>query len=409
MHKSVQTTVKKLLCILLIFVFALQPLSVSAAPAIEAETGTNYPFVFVTGYCGYGRYDRFYRTFPYWGMQSGDLIRYLNTKGFECYASSVDPVDSAWDRACELYAQMTGTVVDYGAAHAARFGHARYGTDYRDNRLLEGWGNSDSKGGIRKVNFVCHSFGGATVRLMTELLANGDADELAAVPAGEVSGLFSGGKAEWVHSVTTLASPHNGSSLTTLLAGPLFTLAKRADIRGITGEGPSFLGIFDYLKRISQVFTDGIGEDTGAYDLSPDGAAVLNARLSPLRDVYYFSVPTDCTKAGLLPNQRLPDPKLTDTVLLTTSLFMCKFKQVTPGGTVIDSGWFSNDGIVNTISTTAPENEPQKTFDPAAVTSGVWNIMPVFHGDHLAITGGLTRPVEVKPFYMAQLTLINSL
>ena len=60
MHKSVQTTVKKLLCILLIFVFALQPLSVSAAPAIEAETGTNYPFVFVTGYCGYGRYDRFY-------------------------------------------------------------------------------------------------------------------------------------------------------------------------------------------------------------------------------------------------------------------------------------------------------------------------------------------------------------
>jgi hypothetical protein len=43
------------------------------------------------------------RKMPYWGMRGGDLIAYLNEKGFESYAASVSPFGSAWDRACELY------------------------------------------------------------------------------------------------------------------------------------------------------------------------------------------------------------------------------------------------------------------------------------------------------------------
>jgi len=35
------------------------------------------------------------------------------------YAASVAPNGSAWDRACELYAQLSGTRVDYGKAHTA--------------------------------------------------------------------------------------------------------------------------------------------------------------------------------------------------------------------------------------------------------------------------------------------------
>ncbi len=51
---------------------------------------------------------------PYWGMTTGSLPDYLATKGYETYAASVGPLSSAWDRACELYAQLVGARTDYG-------------------------------------------------------------------------------------------------------------------------------------------------------------------------------------------------------------------------------------------------------------------------------------------------------
>ena len=66
---------------------------------------------------------------PYWGMTTGSLTSYLNSLGYETYSATVGPISSAWDRACELYAQLTGTTVDYGAAHAAAHDHARRGCD----------------------------------------------------------------------------------------------------------------------------------------------------------------------------------------------------------------------------------------------------------------------------------------
>ena len=43
----------------------------------------------------------------------------------------------AWDRACELYARLTGTTVDYGIAHSAEKGHDRFGITYNEP-LFEG-------------------------------------------------------------------------------------------------------------------------------------------------------------------------------------------------------------------------------------------------------------------------------
>ena len=101
---------------------------------------------------------------------------YMTSKGYESYAASVGPLSSAWDRACELYAQLTGTTVDYGAAHAAEYGHARYGATY-DKPLFAGWSAS------KKINLVGHSFGGATIRLFLDILADGSAAEQAAAKA----------------------------------------------------------------------------------------------------------------------------------------------------------------------------------------------------------------------------------
>ena len=87
-------------------------------------------FVFVHGLSGWGSYDERYRRMPYWGMRGGDLMAALRGEGYDCYAASVVPTGSAWDRACELYAQIAGTRTDYGAAHSGRFRHERYGPDF---------------------------------------------------------------------------------------------------------------------------------------------------------------------------------------------------------------------------------------------------------------------------------------
>lgn len=69
------------------------------------EWNTNYSYVFVHGLMGWGSYDFYYDLFPYWGTFGGNLLNKLNDKGFDCYAATVSGTASAWDRACELYAQ----------------------------------------------------------------------------------------------------------------------------------------------------------------------------------------------------------------------------------------------------------------------------------------------------------------
>ena len=134
-------------------------------PELLSASGNHYPIVMVHGLFGWGQRDKIFSIMPYWGMTTGSLTDYLSAKGYETYAASVGPLSSAWDRACELYAQLAGTRTDYGVKHAQDFGHERYGIDYKQP-LFDGWGTE------RAVNLVGHSFGGATTRLFLEILTN---------------------------------------------------------------------------------------------------------------------------------------------------------------------------------------------------------------------------------------------
>ena len=108
-----------LLCLCIFFLAAC---GADQVPVPE-RSGTEY--IFVHGLSGWGSYDKTYQRMPYWGMFGGDLMKYLSRQGFSCYAASVSPEGSAWDRACELYAQLTGSVTDYGKAHSERNGKPR--------------------------------------------------------------------------------------------------------------------------------------------------------------------------------------------------------------------------------------------------------------------------------------------
>ena len=92
-----------------------QTLEVGECLLPDASPGgrTPYPTVFVHGLLGWGARDALYRAVPYWGLAAGDVLGYLNACGYDCRAASVGIISSAWDRACELYAELTGGTADY--------------------------------------------------------------------------------------------------------------------------------------------------------------------------------------------------------------------------------------------------------------------------------------------------------
>lgn len=88
--------------------------------------------VFVHGFMGFGEQDGIYKYVPYWGWlgKNTDAMTHLREKGYEVYAPSVGPVNSAWDRAVDTYYQIVGGTVDYGKVHSEKYGHKRFGRTY---------------------------------------------------------------------------------------------------------------------------------------------------------------------------------------------------------------------------------------------------------------------------------------
>ena len=99
-----------------------------------------------------------------------------------------------------MYAQISGGTVDYGAVHAEKHGHNRFGRTY--SGFAPNWSETN------KVHLVGHSMGGQTIRTLVQLLKEGSFEEKNYVknhPDIKISPLFEGGKS-YVHSVTTLAT-----------------------------------------------------------------------------------------------------------------------------------------------------------------------------------------------------------
>lgn len=367
--------------------------------ADSSNWNTNYKYVFVHGLSGWGSYDAAYKVMPYWGMFGGDLMKYLNDKGFDCYAASVAPNLSAWDRACELYAQLTGTVVDYGKAHSEQCGHERYGTDYRGRALIDSFSSED------KINILGHSFGGATVRLFASIMEKGVEAEIAATPENELSDFFKGGKGDWIYSVTALAAPHNGT--TAYMVDKEDMPEEEKSLDGITNE------IQYSLSSVIKVATGTTDEnrsekDYASYDMYIDNALELNRTILTLEDTYYFSVPCNATEQRE-DGTYAPVERKMESLFVASSKAMGVYTGVTKGGYVIDESWQMNDGLVNTLSATAPFGAPAKDFDINNIEKGMWNIMPTYDGDHMSLQGGLLKPNDVRAFYVEHLSMINAL
>ena len=140
-----------------------------------------------------------------WGGDKMNIRQDLEENGYKSYEASISAFGSNYDRAVELYYYIKGGRVDYGAAHAAKYGHKRYGKTYEG--VYKDW-----KPG-QKVHLVGHSMGGQTIRQLEELLRNGNPEEVKYQKehGGEISPLYKGNNDNMVSSITTLGTPHNGT------------------------------------------------------------------------------------------------------------------------------------------------------------------------------------------------------
>ncbi len=378
---------------------------------------TTYPYVFVHGLNGWGEKSNSLLPVNYWGGGTSDLMAWLKEQGYTCCAPSGSPAASAWDRACELYGALTGTTVDYGEAHAKQFGHPRYGEAYTE-ALVPQWGEEDAHGSLIKINLIGHSFGGASSRMLSELLANGDKAEQEASGEG-CSPLFEGGKAEWVYSVTALAAPHNGTTL-------LYTVGGGEKLIGSLMQGLGFLRETNIGKALEGalgnfgVSADSLLEgqslddiiklsatkDNAYYDLTLHGAKELNERIHTLPQAYYFSLPVDGTKDS--GSRRVG----TDEMMLplrVPAAMMGAYSVNKQTDIPIDSSWLPNDGLVNTVSETAPSNAEQIPFDETTLAKGQWMVYPTLRGDHGTPIGLMQTEQWTHEFYQTQMERIDSL
>ena len=357
---------------------------------------THIMYVFCHGLNGTGQYDKRYEKKPYWGRASGDVVAALRAQGYDAFAASVTPQGSTWDRACELYAQIAGTVTDYGIAHSREYRHERFGRDFTNQPLIPAW-NADTQ-----LTLIGHSFGGATIRLLSELLAHGNTEERKATPADELSPLFAGGMAQRVRAIVTLAAPSNGTTAFELTRDPNF---KKPRVK-VTVKN-KLLGRF--LQSIMKVKTDGRDpRDWANYDMMLDNAQAFNNKVSTLPHVYYLSVACDATEPG--PNgTRVPDASLIDPLFVKSSTYIGCYNCKTAAGLVAEDEWYANDGLVNTISARAPFDAPHKPMERDKIEKGVWNIMPDLRTNHGFFTGGYLKKQNPHPFFQDLIELLESL
>jgi triacylglycerol lipase len=367
--------------------------------AQQAVAANNYPVVLVHGFLGFGP-DRFPRSgFKYWGGYGDIAARLRVYKGPRAvFTASVGPINSNWDRAADLYAQIKGGCVDYGAEHVA---HERppgeqqkppgkcWAADPANNPHNYPLAFYPAWDAEHPIHLIGHSQGGTTARALIQLLEYGSPNQ------GE-GDLYKGGKVGWIRSLTTLSAPHNGTTLRD--------------------------AVLDVLPHLEPPLRKLFDNDLGNWELAPDGARDFNLWALTSPHVYYYSLGTLATEAGSYccnGTDRIIAPIQTSAYQYPRADMITYFKsmagewilpsllqhgmgaytQHAPGRVRIDNAWFPNDGVVNTISMRAPNGHPTRDYDGSPVR-GYWNFLGNYRGyDHFDVLNWPNDGPSADPIY----------
>lgn len=352
--------------------------------AKQGQYKNQYPIILVHGFNGFTDDINPNVLSHYWGGDKLNIRQDLEQNGYNAYEASISAFGSNYDRAVELYYYIKGGTVDYGAAHAERYGHERYGKTYEG--VYKDWQPG------QKVHLVGHSMGGQTVRQLEELLRNGSQEEIEyqKTHGGDISPLLQGGHDNMVSSITTLGTPHNGTHASDKLGNEAIVRQIAFDIGKQLGNknsrvdfGLSQWGLKQqpeesYLSYLSRAKTSKLWQtkDNGLYDLTRDGATDLNRKTSLNPNIVYKTYTGEATHSTLFGKHKA-DYNLFLPFTVTANLI----------GKATEKEWRENDGLVSVISSQHPFNQ---AYTEATDTNqkGIWQVTPTKHDwDHVDFVG----------------------
>ncbi|WP_204195488.1 YSIRK-type signal peptide-containing protein [Staphylococcus sp. GFQ9D221P] len=353
-------------------------------PAKQGQYKNQDPIILVHGFNGFTDDINPSILSHYWGGDKLNIRQDLEQNGYNAYEASISAFGSNYDRAVELYSYIKGGTVDYGAAHAERYGHERYGKTYEG--VYKDWQPG------QKVHLVGHSMGGQTVRQLEELLRNGSQEEIEYQKAhgGDISPLLQGGQDNMVSSITTLGTPHNGTHASDKLGNEAIVRQIAFDLGKKLGNKYSRVDFGlsqwslkqqpgeSYLSYLSRAKTSKLWQtkDNAFYDLTRDGATDLNRKTSLNPNIVYKTYTGEATHSTLSGKYKAD-----------YNLFLPFTATANVIGKATEKEWRENDGLVSVISSQHPFNQ---AYTEATDTNqkGIWQVTSTKHNwDHVDFVG----------------------
>lgn len=390
------------------------------------NTVNQYPVILMHGAAGWGEQEWITKAAPYFGWFKGNVPKLYRSLGIDAFTPGSGPFTGGWVRSCDLYAQILGGTTDYGKAFSERTGCARYGRTY-DKPLIPDWGTLDAEGKRKKICLIGHSYGAPTMRFFLSLLAYGSAEERAVTPEDELSDLFKGGKADWVHAATTLAGAHNGLSLTQpfdngllrpVWGGFCFVMSllfdipllkhfwdMRLDPYGLTSApGQKMTSLKDKLRGTAILSKEKLGSI--AYDTCFEGAEELEEKFPIPDNIYYFAYYGNVMVKNGDHFNYVPKK---DSFMLSRVFAYASGAVLFPKKGLTEE-WLQCDGLVPVPSANGPKHakkEPFTTLDNCK--PGIWYQMPVEVKDHHSYEGSGEDPKVYAEFMTQVLSNMENL
>ena len=359
------------------------------------------PIVLIHGFMGWGEDEM--GNYNYWGGKS-DYVQMLTDQGHSVYEVSVGPVSSNWERAVEVYYQLKGGQVDYGKNHSKKYSIIQKPKNKNYKGLYPQWDASNP------IHLIGHSMGGQTARMLDYLLTQNiyENEDLL-----EDSKLLGGVTNHSILSITSISTPHNGTTLAEIVRKTIPFIQYFVGIAGVVGtDFYSFdLEQWGFRRMLKESWADYISrmrnhkawstKNISSWDLSLSGAEEINSFLQISPNIYYFSIITSTTIKKEGSSQHFPS-KGTSIITKTRSKILGSRSGYWANGSETDSTWYENDGVVNSISMYAPTSKlngpdpSSKYFEDELLMRGQWYWMKFTEMDHWNIIGHLGNKERKK-------------